>query len=132
MKRIYLLIVFLSICGFKTGITAQSQPVLYFCTSFEADGENNITDRFVIGPLVVVVRCDYVFLAKKVIVQFDKYNGKEFDYYTGVSFNIKPGTKYTYFYDVNLRVDDPGIYRCFMLDENKNTIASSLVEFVLK
>jgi hypothetical protein len=134
MKRSFLIAALLitALFGFKNNISAQSYPVLYFCTAFESDGEKNITDRFVLGPLIVVVRCDYVLNAKKVTVQFDKYNGKDFDYYTGVAFTIKPGTKYTYFYDVNLRVDDPGIYRCFMLDENKNTIASGLVEFVLK
>ena len=132
MKNHFLLITVLLtlIFGIRTEIKAQSQPVLYFCAAFESGGEKNISDRFYLGPVIVVVRCDYVILAKKVTVQFDKYSGADFEYYKALNFNIKAGTKYTYFTDVDMRIDEPGIYRCFMLDENRNTLASAIVEFV--
>jgi len=132
MKKTLMLAVFilLGLSGIKTELFAQSQPVLYFCAAFESGGEKNISDRFYLGPVIVVVRCDYVILAKKVTVQFDKYSGADFEYYKALNFNIKAGTKYTYFTDVDMRIDEPGIYRCFMLDENRNTIASAIVEFV--
>jgi len=120
----------LSFSGIKSDLFSQSQPVLYFCAAFDSGGEKNIGDSFYLGPVIVVVRCDNVINAKKVTVQFDKYNGKEFEYYKDIKFDIKAGTKYTYFTDVDLRIDDPGIYRCFMLDENRNTIASAIVEFI--
>lgn len=118
------------LAGINVNLHAQSQPVLYFCAGFDSGGEKNISDRFYLGPLIVVVRCDNVIDAAKVTVQFDKLTGTEFEFHKAINFKIKPGTKYTYFTDADMRIDEPGIYRCFMLDEGKNTIASGIVEFI--
>jgi hypothetical protein len=114
---------------FCTDIKAQSEPILYFCSKFDKV-ESGIGDRFYTGPLIVVVRCDRELGASKVTIQLEKYNGTGFDIYTTVKFNIKSTVKYTWFENYELRADDPGIYRCFLLDENKNTIASGLVELI--
>jgi len=128
IKNIFL-IMFLLFFAAK-GIFSQTEPVLYFCTGFDSKGESGVGDRFVIGPIVVVVRCDNELGTKKANVQFDKWNGTEFVYYSAVTFNLKPKVKYTWFSDARLRVDEAGIYRCFLLDENNKTITSAMVEFV--
>ncbi len=127
-KLIFL--VFFSLLFAASFIYSQSEPVLYFCTSFDSKGESGIGDRFVTGPVVVVVRCDNELGTKKANVQFDKWNGTEFVYFNAVTFNLKDKVKYTWFSDARLRVDEAGIYRCFLLDENNKTIASAMIEFV--
>ena len=115
---------------FASGIYSQSEPVLYFCTNFDSKGESGIGDRFVTGPVVVVVRCDNPLGVQRVNVQFDKWNGSEFIYFNAVTFTLKPKVQYTWFSDARLRIDEPGIYRCFLLAEDNKTIASAMVEFV--
>ncbi len=110
---------------------AQSEPVLYFCSKFESGvGESGIGSKFSTGPLIVVVRCDNQLGISKAVIQLDKFDGKEFVYYNAVTFNLKPKVQYTWFEHQSLRADEPGIYRAFLLDENKNTLASALVEIV--
>jgi hypothetical protein len=130
MYKSLLFFLFFVLAVINVNLQSQTQPVLYFCAGFDSGGEKNITDRFHLGPLYVVVRCDNVIDAANVTVQFDKLFGTEFEFYKAINFKLKPKTKYTYFTDVDMRIDDPGIYRCFLLDEGKNTIASGIVEFV--
>ena len=125
-----ILFVFFSLMFAASGINSQTEPVLYFCTGFDSKGESGIGDRFVTGPIVVVVRCDNELKVQRVNVQFDKWNGTEFVYYNAVTFNLKPKVQYTWFSDARLRVDEAGIYRCFLLSEDNKSIASALVEFV--
>jgi len=130
MNKIKLLfVIVLSLIVINSGIKAQNEPILYFCSKFDKT-ESGIGDRFYTGPLIVVVRCDRELGASKIIIQLEKYNGTDFEIYKTVKFTIKPTMKYTWFESYELRADDPGIYRCFLLDENKNTIASGLVELI--
>ena len=116
--------------GFTSGIKAQNGPVLYFCESYGSGGEVSISDRFYTGKVTVMAKCDYALGLRDCAIQFDKYNGYGFDYYKKVDFDVSHDMKYIYFESSDLRVDSPGIYRCFLLDGKKNTIASALIEFI--
>jgi hypothetical protein len=118
------------IMGFTSNLMAQNGPVLYFCEKYGSGGEQSISDRFYTGPVTVMVKCDYALGLRDCAIQLDKYNGYSFDYYKKVDFDVSPDMKYIYFESSDLRVDSPGIYRCFLLDSKKNTIASALVEFI--
>jgi len=121
---------FLLVLGFTSNIKAQNGPVLYFCEKYGSSGEQSISDRFYTGPVTVMVKCDYALGLTDCSIQLDKYNGYTFDYYKKVDFDVSSDMKYIYFESSDLRVDSPGIYRCFLLDKSKNTVASALVEFI--
>lgn len=114
-----------------TNVKAQSGPVMYFCESYSSSGgEKSISDRFYTGKVTVMVKSDYALGLKDCSIQFDKYNGYTFDYFKKVEFDVSADMKYIYFESSDLRVDSPGLYRCFLLDNKKNTVASALVEFI--
>jgi hypothetical protein len=118
------------VLGFTANISAQNGPVLYFCEDYTSAGETGIGDRFYTGKITVMVKCDYALGLTDCAIQFDKYNGYSFDYYKKVSFDVTADMKYIYFKSEDLRVEAPGIYRCFLLDKRGNNVASSLVEFI--
>ena len=120
----------LFVMGLTSELKAQNGPVMYFCEKYGSSGEVSISDRFYTGPITVMVKCDYALGLKDCSIQFDKYNGYGFDYYKKVEFDVSADMKYIYFESSDLRVDSPGIYRCFLLDNKKNTVASALVEFI--
>lgn len=120
----------LFVFGLTSELKAQNGPVLYFCEKYGSSGEQSISDRFYTGPVTVMVKCDYALGLKDCSIQLDKYNGYGFDYYKKVDFDVTADMKYIYFESSDLRVDSPGIYRCFLLDSRKNTVASALVEFI--
>ncbi|MCX7878025.1 MAG: hypothetical protein N2510_05205 [Ignavibacteria bacterium] len=118
------------IIGLTSELKAQNGPVLYFCERYGASGEVGIGDRFYTGPVTVMVKCDYALGLRDCSIQLDRYNGYSFDYYKKVNFSVTPDMNYIYFSDPELRVDSPGIYRCFLLDSRGNNVASSLIEFI--
>lgn len=115
---------------------SQSEPVLYFCERYDSrKGEVNISDRFTTGSITVVVKCDYALELEDVAIQYDKYNEKtgDFEFYKKFYFSIEPDMKYIYFSknsESDMKFDEPGFYRVFLLDENDRTIASSLIEII--
>ncbi|HEY3250341.1 MAG TPA: hypothetical protein VGK25_04410 [Ignavibacteria bacterium] len=129
-KFIFGIFALIFVLGFSSNLKAQNGPVLYFCESYESSGERGIGDRFYTGPFTVMVKCDYELGLRDVQIQVDKYNGYGFDYFKAVKFDVKPSMKYIYFTDADLRVDSPGIYRVFLLDDSRKNIASGLVEFI--
>jgi len=120
----------LFVMGLTAELKAQNGPVMYFCEKYGSSGEVSISDRFYTGAITVMVKCDYALGLKDCSIQLDKYNGYSFDYYKKVDFDVSADMKYIYFESSDLRVDSPGIYRCFLLDNKKNTVASALVEFI--
>jgi len=130
IKFLFSAVVLLIVLGFTANIKAQNGPAMYFCENYGSNGEQSISDRFYTGEVTVMVKCDYALGLRDVIVQFDKYNGYSFDYFKKVDFDVTPDMKYIYFSSKDLRVDSPGIYRCFLLDSKRNTVASALIEFI--
>jgi hypothetical protein len=123
-------LVLVLVLGFTTSLKAQNGPVMYFCEKYGSGGEVSISDRFYAGPVTVMVKCDYALGLRDCVIQLDKYNGYAFDYHKKVDFDVSPDMKYIYFESSDLRIDSPGIYRCFLLDSKRNTVASALVEFI--
>lgn len=138
MKRISLFILFAFAIMFVASAVsyAQSQPVLYFCEKYDSrKGEVGVSDRFTTGFLTVMVKCDYALNLSDCAIQYDKYNERtgKFDYYKKFYFSVDPDMKYIFFSkneESDMRFDDPGFYRVFLLDEDDRTVASSLIEII--
>lgn len=138
MKRFALFVLFVFALMFvaNTISFAQSQPVLYFCERYDSrKGEVGVSDRFTTGFLTVMVKCDYPLNLTDCAIQYDKYNERtrKFEYYKKFYFSIEPDMKYVFFSkneESDMRFDDPGFYRVFLLDEDDGTVASSLIEII--
>jgi hypothetical protein len=139
MKKSFLLlavVLFASVLGFNRNLFAQSEPVLYFCESYDSDdGEIGISDRFTTGYLTVMVKSDYALKLTDCSIQFDKYNDRtgKFEYFKKFSYVIERDMKYVFFAkndDSDLKFDSPGFYRVFLLDERDRTVTSSLIEII--
>jgi hypothetical protein len=121
--------------GLQGYAAAQSEPVLYFCEKYGRDGEVSVSDRFTTGYLTVMVKCDYALDLDDVSIQFDKYNSrnKKFEYYKKFDYVIEPDMKYVFFAKNNesdLKFEEPGFYRVFLLDDRDKTVASALIEII--
>ena len=138
MKRISLFILFVFAVMFAASAIsyAQSQPVLYFCEKYDSrKGEVGISDRFTTGYLTVMVKCDYALDLEDCSIQFDLYNprSKKFEYYKKFDYVVEPDMKYIFFAkndESDLKFEDPGFYRVFLLDDRDKTVASALIEII--
>ncbi len=137
MKNLTLTIVLLTafiLIGMQPIVHAQSSPVMYFCERYDQDqGEIGISDRFTKGYLTVMVKADKPLGLKNVYIEFDKYNfySHKFDFYKKFNYTIDPDMKYVYFSkneDSDLKFEEAGFYRVFLLNDANETIASALIE----
>ncbi|MDY0082745.1 MAG: hypothetical protein RBR74_06150 [Ignavibacteriaceae bacterium] len=123
--------------GLNQNLLAQNEPVLYFCEKYGKNGEVGVSDRFTTGYLTVMVKCDYALDLEDVSIQFDKYNSRsgKFEYYKKFNYSIEPDMKYVYFAknsESDMKFEDPGFYRVFLLDDDDKTVASALIEIISK
>jgi hypothetical protein len=127
---------FLFLAGINTNVQAQSEPVLYFCERYDdQDGEIGVADRFTTGYLTVMVKCDYALDLEEVHIQFDKYNFRtgKFEYYKKYTYTVERDMSYIYFSkneDSDMKFEEPGFYRVFLLDKRNKTVASALIEII--
>jgi len=127
---------FVAVSGFKIAAYAQNEPILYFCEEYNSKkGEIGVSDRFTTGYLTVMVKSDYALNLDDVHIQFDKYNFRtgEFDFYKKYDYVIQPDMKYVFFAknsDSDLKFEEPGFYRVFLLDDRDKTVASALIEII--
>ena len=130
-----LLFLFLPV-GFRAVTYAQSSPVMFFCERYDDNyGEVGISDRFTTGYLTVMVKSSYALGLKNCYIQFDKYNSSynDFEYYKKFNFVVQPDMKYIYFSkneNADMKFEDPGIYRVFLLNSSNKTVASALIEII--
>ena len=138
MKKLsmFSLFLFLFVMAAGTISYAQNEPVLYFCERYDSDdGEIGVADRFTTGYLTVMVKCDRALKLEDVSVQFDKwdaYTGK-FKYYKKFDYTIERDMSYVFFTkndESDMSFDEPGFYRVFLLDDDGETVASSLVQII--
>lgn len=136
-KYVYIFSVLLLVtCVYQNSSSAQSEPVLYFCESYDSDyGEVGVADRFTTGYLTVMVKSDYELNLSDVSIQFDKYNFRtgEFEYYKKFDYNVDRDMKYIYFTknsESDMKFEEPGFYRVFLLDQRDKTVASALIEII--
>jgi len=141
MKKVFLNIFVLSVFflpGFLTTVFAQNEPVLYFCEKYDSNkGEIGVSDRFTTGYLTVMVKSDYELDLEDVHIQFDRLDerSKKFEFYKKFDYVIEPEMSYVFFAkndDSDLKFEEPGFYRVFLLDDNDKTVASALIEIVSK
>jgi hypothetical protein len=138
MKKLVFSFSFLTLVlfGFQFAAQAQSEPVLYFCERYDSDdGEINVSDRFTTGYLTVMVKCDYALDLEDVSIQFDKWDSREkkFEYYKKFDYVVDRDMKYIFFAkndESDLKFEDPGFYRVFLLDDRDKTVASALIEII--
>jgi hypothetical protein len=136
--RSFLTVLFLSvfIYGFSTTVLAQSEPVLYFCEKYDSDdGEVNVSDRFTTGYLTVMVKSAYPLGLEDCHIQFSKYNHRtgKFEFYKKFDYTIESDMKYVFFKknsESDMKFEDPGFYRVYLLDDDDKTVASALIEIV--
>ena len=135
---LFLLLFLFLPAGLYSTIYAQSSPVMFFCEHYDDNyGEVGISDRFTTGYLTVMVKCDYALGLSNCYIQFDKFNCtyNDFEYYKKFSFDVKPDMKYIYFSrneNADMKFDEPGIYRVFLLNSANKTIASAMIEIIPK
>ena len=141
MKKNFLFaLVFLAffLPGLLTTVFAQNEPVLYFCEKYDSKkGEVGVSDRFTTGYLTVMVKADNPLDLEDVHIQFDKLNERnnKFEFYKKFDYSIDPDMSYVYFAknsDSDLKFEEPGFYRVFLLDDNDRTVASALIEIIPK
>jgi len=136
LNYLFLLTMFFSFFAMYSNSFAQSEPVMYFCERYDdSDGEVGVSDRFTTGYITVMVKCDYALKLEDVTIQYDKYDFRtgKFEYYKKFDFTIDRDMKYIFFErndDSDLKFDDPGFYRVFLLDEDGKTVASALIEII--
>jgi hypothetical protein len=121
-----------------TTVLAQNEPVLYFCEEYNSKkGEVGVSDRFTTGYLTVMVKSDYELGLEDVHIQFDRLNerSKKFEFYKKFDYVIDPEMSYVFFAknsESDLKFEESGFYRVFLLDDNDKTVASALIEIVSK
>lgn len=136
IKVLSFLLLFIAVSGFKITAYAQNEPILYFCEKYDSKkGEIGVSDRFTTGYLTVMVKSDYALNLEDVHIQFDKYNFRsgEFEFYKKYDYTIEPDMKYVFFAknsSSDMKFDEPGFYRVFLLDDRDKTVASSLIEII--
>jgi hypothetical protein len=136
-KYVYVFSVILFVtCLYQSSTNAQSEPVLYFCERYDSDlGEIGVADRFTTGYLTVMVKSDYELNLSDVSIQFDKYNfhTSKFEYYKKFDYTVNRDMKYIYFSknsESDMKFEESGFYRVFLLDHRDKTVASALIEIV--
>ena len=131
-----LLTVLLAIIAMNSIILAQAEPVMYFCERYDDyDGELGVSDRFTTGHITVMVKADAALRLRDVAIQYDKYNFRtaNFEYYKKFYFTVDRDMKYIFFArndESDMKFEDPGFYRVFLLDEDDRTVASALIEII--
>jgi len=137
MKAVFTLsLIALFVILFQADSFAQAEPVLYFCEKYDSnDGEVNVSDRFTTGYLTVMVKCDYALELEDVSIQFDKWNqrSQKFEYYKKFNYVVEPDMKYIFFSkneESDMKFDETGFYRVFLLDDKGKTVASALIEII--
>ena len=128
MKKLLLSIMFilLTITAFS-----QNKPVMYFCERYDAKlGEINVGTIFYPGYFTVMIKSDNVISdISEVTIQIDMYHIETdtYSYYKSVPFEI-PKSKYIYFSDKRLVINDIGIYRVWLLDYDNKGICMAILQ----
>lgn len=133
MKKYFLLTAIFVITEIFTFPTAvKSQDLLYFCEQYTSSGEVGVSDRFTTGDLTVMTKLKDPIYFEKITIQLDKYNCRtgKFEYFSSEEYDVDGSWTYIHFDNINFST--PGLYRVFILDPNKSTIVSGLVEIIPK
>ncbi len=127
MKKLVGILFILFIASFNTSVNAQSCDLIYFCERYD-QGEVGCSDKFQAGKITVMAKLNNGFDSTSVNLQLNKYNPADtaFTYVREYIFDVEKGTTYIFFPDIEFT--EKGVYRVFLLNPRKETIASALVE----
>ena len=134
-QMLFSFVLLLTFFAMHSTVFAQNEPVLYFCEKYGRNGEVGVSDRFTTGYLTVMVKSDYALGLEDVSIQFDKYNYRtdEFEFYKKFNYVISEDMSYVFFErndESDMKFEDPGFYRVFLLDDRDRTVASALIEII--
>jgi len=134
-RMLFSFVLLLTFLAMHSTVFAQNEPVLYFCEKYGRNGEVGVSDRFTTGYLTVMVKSDYALGLEDVSIQFDKYNYRtdEFEFYKKFDYVISEDMSYVFFEkndESDMKFEDPGFYRVFLLDDRDRTVASALIEII--
>jgi hypothetical protein len=113
------------------GTKIYSQDLLYFCEKY-TDKEVGVGDRFTTGTLTVMVKLEQPIYYSNVTIEWDRINCDSGDFEYADSKNFTVDSKWTYMFFDGIKFTSPGIYRVFLLDPDKETIVSGLIEIIGK
>jgi len=130
MKILYTVFIFFSAVFLVDDLYSQSKPLLYFCERYDrVDGEIGQSSTFTPGKFTVMIKSDEPLGLTDVAIQIDSYDisGERFKFYNKVNFKIDPSYKYVFFANDDIRIDEPGVYRIYLLDGKGKSVAAGVV-----
>ena len=135
MKKLVLFLAFVLFMGMNININAQSNVTLIVCERYDMDyGPIGVGSRFTVGYITVVAMSNNPMYYEKVYVQYDKMDKDgSYKFYKRFPFMFPDGNETVYFARVgknNMEFNHTGYYYVFLLDKNKEVIASTFVEIV--
>jgi hypothetical protein len=125
---IFNLVIFFLITG--TDLYPQNKPLLYFCERYDkVRGEIGQSATFTPGQFTVMVKSDKELGLDDVTIQIDSYNpaSQKFTFYREVKFKITPDMKYIFFSNEDIRIDEPGVYRVYLLDSESRSVTHGVI-----
>lgn len=133
MKKMFMFLAFILFLGMN--INAQSDNVaILICERYTSDGPVGVGSIFTKGYLTVVAMSKAPMYYNQVYVQYDKLdkNGN-YKFYKRFPFEFPNGNTVVYFSRIgknDMEFNHTGYYYVFLLDRNKNVIASTFVRIV--
>ncbi|MBN1633767.1 MAG: hypothetical protein JW917_06355 [Ignavibacteria bacterium] len=112
------------------GLFPQNKPLLYFCERYDkVTGEVGQSATFTPGQFTVMVKGDKELGLDDVSIQIDSYNSTReiFTFYREVKFKITPDMKYIYFSNDDIRINEPGVYRVYLLDSLGRAVTHGVI-----
>ncbi len=136
MNNLNLLIICILFTLIQSYLSAQSEPILYFCERYDDyEGEVGIGDRFTKGSATILVRSDNPLNLIRLIIRYDKYNARknQFEYYKKSFFDTEQDKNFLTFVmnkENGMEFEHQGFYRVYLLDEDEQMITSALIEII--
>lgn len=133
MRKLVLLLILILFMGTTTN--TQQGITLLVCERYDIDyGPIGVGNIFTPGYVTIVAMSTEPMYYEKVYIQYDKMdkNG-DYQFYKRFPFMFPDGNETVYFARVgknNMEFDDIGLYYVFLLDMNKDVVASTFVQIV--
>ena len=131
MKKIVSgIFIFLIIIITGGNLFSQNKPLLYFCEKYDKiRGEIGQSSTFTPGQFTVMVKSEKELGLEDVSIQIDAYNtvNEKFIFLREVKFKITPDMKYIFFANDDIRIDEPGVYRVYLLDSGGKSLTHGVI-----
>jgi len=130
MKKIvsgFFIFLIIITCG---NLFPQNKPLLYFCEKYDKiRGEIGQSSTFTPGQFTVMVKSEKELGLEDVSIQIDAYNTvtENFSFLKEVKFKITPDMKYIFFSNDDIRIDEPGVYRVYLLDSRGKSVTHGVI-----